>query len=143
MVVLAFCIWGFTSTVILRHVPLFGPAATQAGATIGACTLLLISNRETRRKAWALVRTYPLRMFGVTAAFALTSGLYHWSIKTTSIANASLSHSQHPLFACLLFMPLYMGIRPSKTVFAALGVGTVGMAVLLGPQFSLGTPLFG
>lgn len=137
MATLAFVIWGFTSTVVLRHVPLAGPAASLAGSVIGTLTMLAVIGPKRWRDVAALARNHPLRLIGLGAGFAGCSFTYHWSIKSTTVANAALTHSLQPLLTCLLFVPLWGGPRPTGKGYASLALGLVGLAVLLAPQLSL------
>ena len=40
--VMAFVIWGFTSTVVLRAVPLAGPVASEVGFLAGSAIMLAV-----------------------------------------------------------------------------------------------------
>lgn len=138
---LAFVIWGVTSTVVLRHVPLAGPAASLVGGVIGTLTMLIVIGPKRWPEVAAVVRNHAWRIVGLGIGFAGCSFTYHWSIKTTSVANAALTHSLQPLLTCLLFIPLWGGARPTGKGYAALVLGLAGLAVLLWPQLSLDGPL--
>src|SRR5688572_18323660 len=141
--VMAFVIWGFGSTVILRAVPLPGPVASLAGCVIGTLAMLAFVRPARWGEVASLVRTYPWRLAGLGAGFAGCAFTYHWSIKTTTVANAALTHSLQPLLTVLLFVPLWGGGRPTVRGFAALVLGLAGLAVLLWPQISLDGPFLG
>jgi drug/metabolite transporter (DMT)-like permease len=134
--ILAFVIWGFTSTVILRAVPLVGPAASLAGSVIGTLAMLAYVGPKRWLEVLDVARRHTWRLAGVGIGFAGCSLTYHWSIKTTTVANAALTHSLQSLLTVLLFIPLWGGPRPTLKGFAALLLGLGGLVVLLWPQLS-------
>jgi len=141
--VLSFMLWGVSSTVLLRHVPLFGPAATQLGAMLSALALLTLGGTDCRREALALWRGRTRDVLLLALASALTSMLYHWSVKTTTVANATLLHAMHPLSSCLLFIPLWFGRKPGSAGHAALALGVAGMLALTWQQLAFDGLQFG
>ncbi|HSD12178.1 MAG TPA: EamA family transporter, partial [Patescibacteria group bacterium] len=136
LAILAFIIWGFTSSVILRSVPLAGPAASEAGCIIGSVALFAIIGPKRWPDVGRLFRRYPLRLFCLAAAFGCCSLTYQWAVKTTTVANAVLTHSFQPILTCLLFVPLWGGAKPTGKGYAALALGMSGLAILIGPQLS-------
>lgn len=136
--VLAFLIWGFASTVILRAIPLPGPAASCAGSLIGSVALLAWIGPKRWHEVAAAWRNHAPRLLGLSAAFAGCSFTYQWSVKTTTVANAVLTHSFQPFMTCLLFVPLWGGQRPTVKGWLALVVGIAGLAIVLAPELSLG-----
>lgn len=136
LAILAFVIWGFTSSVILRSVPLPGPVASEAGCLIGAVTLLAVIGPKRWPDVIRLFRDHPLRLAGLAAAFGCCSFTYQWAVKTTTVANAVLTHSLQPILTCLLFVPLWGGAKPTRKGYAALALGMSGLAILIGPQLS-------
>ncbi len=136
LAILAFVIWGFTSSVILRSVPLPGPAASDAGCVIGAIALFAVIGPRRWPDVVLLFRRHPLRLAGLAAAFAGCSFTYQWAMKTTTVANAVLTHSLQPILTCLLFVPLWGGAKPTRKGYAALALGMSGLAILIGPQLS-------
>jgi len=143
MTVVAFIIWGFTSTVILRAVPLTGPAASSAGCLIGAVAMLAVLGPKRWPEVLDVIRRHPWRLMGLGAAFAGCSFTYQWSVKSTSVANAVLTHSFQPILTCLVFIPLWGGPRTTAKGYAALALGIAGLALLLWPQLSWQGPFLG
>lgn len=141
--VLAFVIWGFTSTVILRAVPLTGPAASDAGFLVGSAIMLAVIGPRRWHEVWTLARRHPWRLLGLAAAFAGCSFTYQWSVKSTTVANAVLTHSLQPILTCLMFIPLWGGSPPTRKGYAALALGMTGLGILLWPQLSLDGSLGG
>lgn len=141
--VLAFLIWGFTSTVVLRAVPLVGPAASLAGSVIGTLAMLAYVGPKRWPEVLDVARRHPWRLVGIGVGFAGCSLTYHWSIKTTTVANAALTHSLQSLLTVLLFIPLWGGPRPTAKGFVALLLGLAGLIVLLWPQLSWQGPFLG
>ena len=82
------------------------------------------------------MRQHPWRLAGLAAAFAGCSLTYQWSVKSTTVANAVLTHSFQPILTCLLFLPLMGAARPTRKGYGALALGMGGLAVLLWPQLS-------
>ncbi len=136
--ILAFLIWGFASTVVLRAIPLPGPAASCTGALIGTVAMLLWIGPGRWPQVRAAWRDHGPRLLGLSAAFAGCSFTYQWSVKTTTVANAVLTHSFQPFMTCLLFVPLWGGQRPTVKGWLALVVGIAGLAIVLAPELSLG-----
>ncbi|HTK04710.1 MAG TPA: DMT family transporter [Candidatus Eisenbacteria bacterium] len=143
MTVAAFIIWGFTSTVILRAVPLTGPAASSAGCLIGAAAMLAVLGPKRWPEVLGVFRRHAWRLAGLGAAFAGCSFTYQWSVKSTSVANAVLTHSLQPILTCLVFIPLWGGPKTTAKGYGALALGIAGLALLLGPQLSWEGPLLG
>lgn len=138
--ILAFCIWSISSTVVLRAVPLPGPAASDAGCLIGAAAVLLWMGPSRWPEVVAAWRNHGWRLLGLSAAFAGCAFTYPWAVKTTTVANAVLTHSLQPFLTCLLFVPLWGGARPTVKGWLALVIGMAGLAIVLGPQLSLEDP---
>jgi drug/metabolite transporter (DMT)-like permease len=134
----AFLIWGIASTVILRAIPLPGPAASCAGALVGSAAMLAWIGPGRWREVASAWRTHGWRLVGLSAAFAGCSLTYQWSVKMTTVANAVLTHSFQPFMTCLLFVPLWGGERPTIKGWLALVVGIAGLAIVLAPELSLG-----
>lgn len=136
--ILAFLIWGFASTVVLRAIPLPGPAASCMGALIGSAAMLAWIGPRRWPQVRAAWRNHGPQLLGLSAAFAGCSFTYQWSVKTTTVANAVLTHSFQPFMTCLLFVPLWGGQRPTVKGWLALTVGIAGLAIVLAPELSLG-----
>lgn len=72
------------------------------------------------------------------AFFACDLGFWHWSIKLTSVANATVLPNFAPVVVVIAAWLLY-GERVSQRFMAGLAVAMAGIAVLLGNSFSLST----
>jgi drug/metabolite transporter (DMT)-like permease len=129
---LAFLIWGTVSTILVRAVPLPGPVITNAATMVAACIMIVALGLQGRlhdvRDAF---RAHRNRLLGLAALFAGTAGTFQWSVKTTTVANATLTHAAMPILACLFFFPLYGRPRPDARGYAALGVGIVGLCIVV------------
>lgn len=139
----AFIIWGVASSVLFRFVPLPGPVATNAGCLIGAVIMLTWIGPRRWHEIVRAIKTYPLRILGLTAAFACCSVTFQWAVKTTTIANAVLTHSLQALITCLVFLPLMGQKRPDRRGLTALLLGLVGLAIVFWPQLDVRTGWFG
>ena len=139
----AFLIWGIASSVLLRLVPLPGPVATDAGCIVGAAIMLAWIGPRRWKEILRAYRTYPLRILGLVAAFACCSITFQWSVKTTTVANAVLTHALQALITCLVFLPLAGERRPDARGLAALFVGLLGLGIVFWPQLALDGGWFG
>ena len=70
--------------------------------------------------------------------FAVDLVSWHWSIKYTTVANATLLANFAPLWVTLWAGRLF-GERITLRFFVALGLAFVGAAVLMGASFQIGT----
>ncbi|MEY4723803.1 MAG: hypothetical protein RLZZ324_1316 [Candidatus Parcubacteria bacterium] len=133
---IAFLIWGVNSSVVLRLLPMPAPVAVFLGVCVAAVISMATIGAKGRSAALGIMRDHPWRMLSQVGAFASTSLLYQMAIKETTVANAALTHALMPVFAVLVFEPLFYGNWPSKREAAAVALGMGGMAVLLLPQLS-------
>ncbi len=69
--------------------------------------------------------------------FAGDLAVWHWSIRLTSVANATLLANAAPIFVALSGWLLF-GERFTLTFLASMGVALTGTAVLMGSSVSLG-----
>lgn len=139
----AYLVWGIASSVLLRLVPLPGPVATNAGCLIGAAVMLTWIGPRRWKEIVRAYRMYPLRILGLTMAFACCSITFQWAIKTTTVANAVLTHALQALITCLVFLPLAGQRRPDARGLAALFVGLLGLGIVFWPQLALDDGWFG
>jgi len=139
----AFLVWGIGSSVLLRMVPLPGPVVTCAGCLIGGVIMLAWLGPRRWNEALALARTHPLRLLALSANFACCSLTFQWAIKTTTVANAILTHSLQALVTCLVLLPLLGERRPDRRGLAALLLGLLGLGIVFWPQLAPGHGWFG
>lgn len=141
--VAAFVIWGIASSVLIRLIPLPGPVVSCAGSAIGAVIMLAWIGPRRWRLVTQALRAYPGRIFLLATALAGCSLTFQWAVKTTTVANAVLTHSLQPLITCLILLPLMGARRPNRRGLAALVIGLLGLGIVFWPQIELGGPWFG
>ena len=73
-----------------------------------------------------------------STCFACDLSAWHWSIKLTTVANATLLANLAPVFVTLGAW-LWLGERVSRTYLAGLLLALAGLLLLSGASFSLGT----
>jgi drug/metabolite transporter (DMT)-like permease len=140
----AFSIWAVNCTVLLRHIPLPGPVVTHGGFAMSAICLgayLVLSGRS--KETWAALVAHRWRLIAVSVMFAGCSVTYQWAIKTTTVANAALTHYFTPILTVAIFEPVFLKTKATKFGVLALVLGFGGLLVLLLPQLSLDGPIFG
>jgi len=123
----------------------FGPAAIGFYRVFFALPFLWLVLLATPGKAEKSARTR--RPTGLLALagffFAIDLVSWHWSIKYTTVANATLLANFAPLWVMLWAGRLF-GERITPRFLVALGLAFVGAAVLMGASFRLSpTRLFG
>ncbi len=134
--VAAFTLWGFTTTLFLRWIPLPGPFITCFSCLVGALTMLLRIGPARwweARIAWSCDRQ---RVLAMSAAFAACGMTFHLALKKTLVANAVLTHTTYPLMTGLVLLPLLRKKLPGTAEVIALFLGIAGMTVLFWPQLS-------
>lgn len=140
---MACVVWGLSCSVLIRSIRLPGPIITQGGMMIGAVATGLyvwFKRREELVKAW---REHKLKLLLIAVATVGCSVTFQWATKTTTIANAVLTHAFQPMLTCLVFVPALMGIKCDRTAARAAVIGLVGLVVLLWPELSWTGPKFG
>ena len=123
----------------------FGPAAIGFYRVFFALPFLWLILLATPGKSNKTERTR--RPTGLLALagffFAVDLVSWHWSIKYTTVANATLLANFAPLWVTLWAGRLF-GERITPRFFVALGLALVGAAVLMGASFQIGArQLFG
>lgn len=73
--------------------------------------------------------------------FTADLAFWHWSIKMTSVANATLLANFAPIFVTLGAAVLF-GEKPARTFLVALALSIVGAVFLMGASFQLNTQHF-
>ena len=117
-----------------------GPIATAFNRVVLALpffyVMILLQPRAETRAACTRAVLLPVIIGG--AFFACDLSFWHWSIKLTSVANATVLPNFAPVVVVIAAWALY-GERVSKRFMAGLGVAMLGIAVLLGNSFTLST----
>jgi drug/metabolite transporter (DMT)-like permease len=139
----AFLIWGVASTALLRFIPLPGPVASAFGAFIGAGAMLAWLGPRRWPEIAAAYRAHPRRLGTMAVCFAGCGFTYHWAVKSTTVANAVLSHSLQPIATCLVLLPLLGRGSPTVRGWLALAAGMAGLIVAMPPRLELGGHAFG
>ena len=135
-----------------------GPSATAFHRLLLAAPFLwLWMGLDHRRAAGTGRRPATARDYGwlvlVGLLFAADLGLWHWSIRLTSVANATLLANAAPIFVTLAgwlalgqrFTPVFLAGMAAALLGAVLLMGssvTLGLDHLLGDGLGLATPVF-
>lgn len=83
-------------------------------------------------------RADSLRLIGAGLFFAADLAVWHWSIRFTSVANATLLANFAPLYVTGIAWAMF-GQRPTARFVMALGLGLGGAVALMGESLSLAT----
>lgn len=139
----AFVVWGVTSALLNRLIPQPAAVLTCAGAAIGTAGMLALIGPRKWPEVVRAHREHFWRLLAMGGCFAGCSLTYQWALKTTTVANAVLTHSLQPVLTCLVFLPLAGKGPPTAKGFAALALGIGGLAILLWPELTIDGPFFG
>jgi len=123
----------------------FGPAAIGFYRVFFALPFLWLVLLATPVKSNKIARTRrPTRLLALAGFFfSIDLVSWHWSIKYTTVANATLLANFAPLWVTLWAGRLF-GERITRRFFIALGLAFIGAAVLMGASFQFSTrQLFG
>jgi drug/metabolite transporter (DMT)-like permease len=101
-----------------------------AAAALGVVVLLSGSWRDLRSPG------VPVRVLGISAALALNLILYFLAIRATGVAVAIFLSYLAPLYLAFV-APRILHEATDRVVYAALGIGLAGMAVILVPGLLL------
>lgn len=137
----------FVGAAALGFTPIFvrlskiGPVATALWRVVFANSILAVwLAAETRRRGRAARRPRGLREWGwlalAGACYAANLAAWHWSIKLTSVANATLFANFAPVFVTPAAY-LLLGERIRPTFIAGLALAMAGAALLIGQSFTL------
>ncbi|MCZ6484028.1 MAG: DMT family transporter, partial [Alphaproteobacteria bacterium] len=119
-----------------------GPSATAFHRLLLAAPFLwLWMGLDRRRAAGTGRKPASARDFGwlalVGLLFAADLGLWHWSIRLTSVANATLLANAAPIFVTLAGW-LVLGQRFTPVFLAGMAVALLGAVLLMGSSVTLG-----
>jgi len=119
-----------------------GPSATAFHRLLLAAPFLwLWMGLDRRRAAGTGRKPATARDFGwlalVGLLFAADLGLWHWSIRLTSVANATLLANAAPIFVTLAGW-LVLGQRFTPVFLAGMAVALLGAVLLMGSSVTLG-----
>lgn len=141
--ILSFLIWGGISPILVRFIPLPAPVITFAGSAVGLAFMSMYLGPAGLRDVIVAFRAHRLRLIGYGLSFVGCSLTFYWSVKTTTLANAEITHATQALITCLVMMPILGMARPSVRGYLALSLGIVGLAVALPSDFASGAHTFG
>ncbi|MBX7199751.1 MAG: DMT family transporter [Rhodospirillaceae bacterium] len=120
-----------------------GPIATAFNRVVLALPffyfMVWLQPKETTRAACTRAVLMPVLIGGVF--FATDLSFWHWSIKLTSVANATVLPNFAPVVVVIAAWLLY-GEKVSRGFVAGLTVAMAGIAVLLGNSFTLSAAHF-
>jgi drug/metabolite transporter (DMT)-like permease len=132
-----------TCSVLIRSIHLPSPVITQAGLLIGTLVIGLyvwFRRRDDLKKAW---HCHKLRLGLLAMAFVGCSLTFQWATKTTTIANATLTHALQPMLTCLVFAPLFLKEKLDRRALGAAVIGLTGLVILLWRELHWSGPSFG
>lgn len=141
--ILSFLIWGGISPLLVRFIPLTAPVITFVGSTVGLVFMSMYLGPAGLRDVIGAFRTHRLRLVCYGLSFVGCSLTFYWSVKTTTLANAEITHAMQALITCLVLMPLFGMARPSARGYAALVLGIIGLAIARPPDLASGNHTFG
>lgn len=131
---------------ILVRLSEVGPVATafyRLLFSLPALWLWLALERRARRPRLARAGREPLAFILAGLFFAGDLAVWHWSLRLTSVANATLFPNFAPVFVTLAGF-LFFGERFSKTFLGGMALAIGGAMILMGESLSLGAgPLLG
>lgn len=117
------CIIGFVPAMV--RLADAGPAAIGFWRLAFALPLLVLLNRRSLR-----TRTAPPALALVAGAmFALDLAFWHYGIKYTSVANATVLANLTPLVVTLIAW-IFLGQRPARLFLAAVAIAVAGAALM-------------
>jgi drug/metabolite transporter (DMT)-like permease len=124
-------------------IPLPGPVLTTLCCLLGGCAMLVLIGPRRRPLVRRALAEHPWRVLALSAAFAGCALTFQWAVKTTTVANAVLTHSLQALVTCLVFLPLMGAGWPGLRGLAALVLGLSGLGIVLWPQLDANAGWFG
>jgi drug/metabolite transporter (DMT)-like permease len=140
---MACVVWGLSCSVFIRSIHLPGPIITQGGMLIGAIATGLyvwFKRRDELSLAW---REHKRKLLLIAVATVGCSVTLQWASKTTTIANATLTHAFQPMLTCLIFAPLFLKQKLDRSAVRAAVIGLAGLVILLWPELNWDGPKFG
>jgi len=118
-----------------------GPSATAFHRVLLALPALWLwqhmESRSPRRPSRPAGWPDYLRLIAIGLFFAGDLAFWHWSIRYTSVANATLLANFAPVFVTFYGFALF-GQRFSRTFLIGMSLALVGACVLMGGSFTLG-----
>lgn len=135
-IIIAVSIWAISSGILVRWINQGAIIIYGVGAMAGA--IFVLAYLVLTKRVSEIKKSYPWRkdLFWIGLFIGFNNGLFFVAIKTTAIANATLSHYFAPIFLVLIFAPVILKQRIKRQhVFASL-LGFVGLLAVFGPQIN-------
>ncbi|MCK5084896.1 MAG: EamA family transporter [Candidatus Pacebacteria bacterium] len=142
-IIIAVSIWAISSGVIVRWIDQGAEIIYGVGAMAGFVFVLiwLVSKKQTKKISESYSCWKELVLIGLF--IGLNNGLFFMAMKTTTIANAILTHYFEPILLVLIFAPLILKQKIKRKHIFASSIGFAGLLVVLGSQLNSAALNFG
>lgn len=135
-IISAVSIWAVSSGILVRWIDQGAIIIYGVGAMAGA--IFVLAYLFLTKRTSEIKNSYPWKkdLFWIGLFIGLNNGLFFLAIKTTAIANATLSHYFAPIFLVLVFSPVILKQKIKKQHIFASILGFAGLLVIFGSQIS-------
>ena len=142
-IIIAVSIWAISSGVIVRWIDQGAEIIYGVGAMAGFVFVLiwLVSKKQTKKISESYSYWKELVLIGLF--IGLNNVLFFMAMKTTTIANAILTHYFEPILLVLIFAPLILKQKIKRKHIFASSIGFAGLLVVLGSQLNSAALNFG
>lgn len=136
-IISAVTIWAIASGVIVRWINQSAEIVYGVGALVGFLFILawIIATKKYEKIEESFPWKKNLALIGLF--IGLNNGLFYIAIKTTTVANAVLTHYFEPILFVMIFAPLVLKQKIQKGHLIASLIGFAGLLAILGPQINV------
>ena len=139
-IIVAVSIWALSSGILVRWISQGAIVLYGVGAMAGAFFVLLYLFLTKRISEIQKSYIWRKELFWIGLFIGLNNGLFFLALKTTTIANAIITHYFAPIVLVLIFAPLVLRQKIRKQHIFATVLGFIGLIVVFGSQ--IGNEIF-
>ncbi len=127
-------IWALSSGILVRWISQGAIVLYGVGAMVGALFVLLYLFLTKRISEIQKSYSWKKELFWIGLFIGLNNGLFFLALKTTTIANAIITHYFAPIILVLIFAPIVLKQKIRNNHIFAAFLGFVGLIVIFGSQ---------
>lgn len=134
-ILIAVSTWALSSGFLTRWIKEPANVISSLGPLIGSiCILIYLYYKKDLSSIASTTKLFGKELLLIGALVGLNNGLFFAALKSTTVANATLTHYLEPVILVAIIAPLLLKSSISKIHLVAAVLGFSGLAVILWPQ---------